>query len=251
LLINWITVAAQIVNFLVLVFLLKRFLFRPILNAIENREKKIAAVMEQAKLAEKKASQLERELAVEKRALLESKQAFLENARQEVQEWREKTLSVAQKEVETLRRQWVDSLNLEKEDFFQSLRVRIIKHVMNVGDKVLSDLANESLDHQVARVFMDKIRANEHRFQSDTFPGPVTVYSGFDVSEALSEELRENLLKRFPKSEELIFKSNKELGIGLVLVAGDIKVEWNLSNYLGDFEKEIFEDLAGMTREKT
>src|SRR5450631_3657146 len=42
-LIDWFTVGAQILNFLVLVWLLKRFLYKPILNAIESREKRIAA----------------------------------------------------------------------------------------------------------------------------------------------------------------------------------------------------------------
>jgi hypothetical protein len=41
-LIDWFTVGAQIVNFLILVWLLKHFLYKPILNAIDAREKRIA-----------------------------------------------------------------------------------------------------------------------------------------------------------------------------------------------------------------
>ena len=42
-LINWFTVGAQVLNFIVLVWLLKRFLYGPVLNAIEAREKRVAA----------------------------------------------------------------------------------------------------------------------------------------------------------------------------------------------------------------
>ena len=42
-LIDWFTVGAQAVNFLILVWLLKRFLYEPVLAAIDAREKKIAA----------------------------------------------------------------------------------------------------------------------------------------------------------------------------------------------------------------
>ncbi len=42
-LINWFTVGAQAINFLILVWLLKRFLYKPILHAIDEREKGIAA----------------------------------------------------------------------------------------------------------------------------------------------------------------------------------------------------------------
>jgi F-type H+-transporting ATPase subunit b len=47
-LIDWFTVSAQVVNFLILVWLLKRFLYRPILNAIDAREKRIATELADA-----------------------------------------------------------------------------------------------------------------------------------------------------------------------------------------------------------
>src|SRR5476651_1021899 len=47
-LIDWFTVGAQALNFIVLVWLLKRFLYKPILNAIDAREKRIAAELADA-----------------------------------------------------------------------------------------------------------------------------------------------------------------------------------------------------------
>jgi hypothetical protein len=51
-LIDWFTVGAQALNFLILVWLMKRFLYKPILNAVAEREKRIAA--ELADAAQKK-----------------------------------------------------------------------------------------------------------------------------------------------------------------------------------------------------
>ena len=56
-LIDWFTVFAQIINFLILIFLLKRFLYGPITRAMEERKKKIATAIEQADSAKKKAKQ--------------------------------------------------------------------------------------------------------------------------------------------------------------------------------------------------
>ena len=42
-LIDWFTVGAQLLNFLILVCLMKRFLYQPVLDAIAAREQKIAA----------------------------------------------------------------------------------------------------------------------------------------------------------------------------------------------------------------
>ena len=57
-LIDWFTVAAQALNFLVLVWLMKRFLYKPILHAIDEREKRIAAEMANA---DKKKAEAEKE----------------------------------------------------------------------------------------------------------------------------------------------------------------------------------------------
>ena len=47
-LIDWFTVGAQAVNFIILVWLLKRYLYKPILNAVDAREKRIAAELADA-----------------------------------------------------------------------------------------------------------------------------------------------------------------------------------------------------------
>ena len=58
--IDWFTVVAQAINFLILVWLLKRFLYKPILHAIDEREKGIAAQLAQAE-AKKAEAQKERD----------------------------------------------------------------------------------------------------------------------------------------------------------------------------------------------
>ena len=59
-LIDWFTVGAQVLNFLILVWLLKHFLYKPILNAIDAREKRIASELADAD-AKKTEAQKERD----------------------------------------------------------------------------------------------------------------------------------------------------------------------------------------------
>ncbi len=46
--IDWFTLIAQVINFLILVWLLRRFLYKPILKAVDEREKKIASQLKDA-----------------------------------------------------------------------------------------------------------------------------------------------------------------------------------------------------------
>ena len=47
-LVDWFTVGAQAINFIILVWLLKRFLYRPILDAVDAREKRVATELADA-----------------------------------------------------------------------------------------------------------------------------------------------------------------------------------------------------------
>jgi len=59
-LIDWFTIGAQALNFLILVWLLKRFLYKPILHAVDAREKRIAGELADAD-AKKAEAQKERD----------------------------------------------------------------------------------------------------------------------------------------------------------------------------------------------
>ena len=55
--IDWFTVVAQIVNFLILVWLLKKFLYGPIIRAMDDRERRIASRLEEANARERQAQE--------------------------------------------------------------------------------------------------------------------------------------------------------------------------------------------------
>src|ERR1700734_781278 len=97
-LIDWFTVGAQVVNFLVLVLLLKHFLYKPIVAAIDAREKRIAAELADAD-AKKAAAQKEREEFQEKnRQFDDQRSSLLAKAQAEANAERERMLGDARKD---------------------------------------------------------------------------------------------------------------------------------------------------------
>jgi F-type H+-transporting ATPase subunit b len=242
-LIDWFTVLAQIVNFLILIFLLKRFLYGPIIRAVEEREKKIAAAMDRARRAEKEAKKRSQELLREKEALLEAKAGFLADAKKEVEAWRERTVTEARREVEKMRQFWLDRLDQDKLSFFVKLKEQVARQIVRIGEKVLHDLANEGLERQVVEVFLRKMEQEISRFQVKRISGTVKVQSGFELGDELTEELRSRVSVWFPQAQPIRFEVASELGIGLQVLAGDRKVDWNLTSYLEELEKEILATL--------
>ena len=247
-LIDWFTVVAQFLNFLILIYLLKRFLYGPVIKAMEEREKKIADAMNQAEKAEEKARKRAIELAQDKQALLEAKDRLMVEAKNEVTVWRERAIKTARLEVERLNQAWMDRLTQDKQAFLQKLKVRVAGQVIRIGEKVLQDLANEGLEQQVISVFLKKLEQEKDRIQFKNISGRVLIQLGFEMNEDRSQELRAKLIEWFPKSKSVRFEVEDKLGIGIQVRAGGRKVEWNLADYLEKLEKEIIADL--LTTEK-
>jgi F-type H+-transporting ATPase subunit b len=106
-LIDWFTVGAQALNFLILVWLLKHFLYKPVLNAIDAREKRIAGELADAD-AKKAEAQKERDEFNHKNEVFDQQRAaLLSQAVDEVKTERQRLLDEARKaaDVQSAKRQ--------------------------------------------------------------------------------------------------------------------------------------------------
>ena len=242
-LIDWFTVFAQIINFLILIYLLKRFLYGPIIRAMEARERKIAHAMEQARKAEAEAKRRSDELVKERQALTDAREGLMAKAKEEVREWRERSLDDARHELEKLRQTWMNGLNRDKQVFLVRLKRHVTSQVIRIGEKALRDLASEGLERQVISVFLKKLAQEGERFQFENVSTNVHVQSGFELNDRLSDELRMQLSKWFPRAPSFQFEVAAELGIGIQVRADHMKVGWNLTRYLEEMEKEILSEL--------
>src|SRR5476649_2079368 len=102
-LIDWFTVGAQALNFLILVWLLKRFLYRPVRGAIDAREKRIAAELADADARKAEAQRERDDFQGKNKAFDEQRAALLAQARGEAGAERGRLLDGARNEAQALR----------------------------------------------------------------------------------------------------------------------------------------------------
>src|SRR5271167_451595 len=109
-LIDWFTVCAQAINFLILVWLLKHFLYKPILNAIDVREKRIAAELADA-AAKKAEAEKERDEFQHKNEEFDKQRAsLLAKATDEAKAERQRLLDEARKAADALTSKRMETL---------------------------------------------------------------------------------------------------------------------------------------------
>lgn len=239
-LIDWFTVGAQIVNFLILVWLLKRFLYGPIVKAMRTRSERIAREVNEAKAARREAEDKEKRLSQERAELQAERERLMEQAKADVRAWREEATERARREVDENRSSWLEGLRREQERTGDMLKRRIAAQVLAVSRAVLADLADESLDAKVAERFVEQLKRQKNEGGPGFgHSGEVRLQSGHELPDDVRERLREEVSRLFPEADKVTVGSNGDLGLGLSLVAGDRKWDLNLSSYLQGLEQDI------------
>jgi len=155
--INWFTVIAQIVNFLILVWLLKRFLYKPILKAIDERERKIESQLKDADDRESNAKMEQDEFKKKNEEFAQGKKERMDKAVAETNVERDKLMEDARNEAAELRIKLQKSLSEMQENLNRDIAQKTQQEVFAIARKTLADLASQSLEEQSTSLFIKRI----------------------------------------------------------------------------------------------
>ncbi|MDB5862378.1 MAG: synthase subunit b [Betaproteobacteria bacterium] len=244
-LIDWFTVGAQALNFLLLVWLMKRFLYKPILQSIDEREKRIAGRLADAD-AKKVEAVKERDAFEHKnQALDQQRAALLNQATDDAKVERQRLLGQAQKDADALSARRQETLMHEAETLNQALVRRTRQEVFAITRKVLSDLATTSLEERLGEVFTRRLRdmdgPQKERLAEAlrTASGPAILRSAFDLPAQQRATIQNALNETFSAEVRVQYETAPELVSGIELTANGQKIAWSISDYLESLEKGV------------
>jgi F-type H+-transporting ATPase subunit b len=235
--INWITVAAQIVNFLVLVWLLKRFLYGPIMRAMARREEEIRTRLENARDERERAQEKQRELDRKIEQLEKERESRLAAARREADALRSKLEAEARETVEAKQQAWLAQIDDDRGQFLEALRGEVRTAFRDVAQSALEDLANTDLAERLATVFIERLDALEghdlDRFREGAKEsGRITVESGTVLDEETRGRLTRALENIVGSHVAVDFEDEGRKFVGIGVRARSATVEWSLDDYL-------------------
>ncbi len=244
-LIDWFTVIAQIVNFLVLVGLLKYFLYDRILNAMDKREEQIQGRIEEAQSKKEQAEHAQKQYNNKRRDLEERKQEMLEEARKEAENKKRDLIDDARDQAEQAKQRWLSSVEQEKRSFLHELRRTMGKEAISVARKTLKDLADEDLDAQVTEKFIQEIkRLSEEQVEkikkaADQRSGEITVTTATPIARNQRNTLERELTELLGRDLNVQFKESDELICGAALTIPGHKVSWSMEGHLDSLEGNV------------
>ncbi len=253
---DWFTLAAQLVNFLILVWLLKRFLYKPILNAIDEREKLIAMHLQDAESIKAEASKELDNYQQKNSRFEEQRQELLNQAIGEVNTERQKLLGQTRKEVETLRMRLMETLQAEQLNMSSEIIRRTRTEVFAIARKTLADLASVDLEDQMASVFIRRLKTlnpDERKSLYSALKSPVpkiAIRSTFDLLPAQQSDIQNALKSALNLATDIQFETAPHLVSGIELITNGYKVAWTIEDYLGSLETHITQLLNEKTELK-
>ena len=246
-LIDWFTVGAQALNFLILVWLMKRFLYKPILHAIDAREKRIAKELADANAKQAEAKQERDEFRLKNEVFDQQRAALLSQATTEARAERQRLLDEARLESDTLRAKRQDMLISEYGNLRDEI-ARLTQHeVFGIARKALTDLATTSLEERMTVVFISRLQEMDDTTKQQlahnlkTASDPALLRSAFELPAEQRAAIQTALNETFQAEIQVRFETVPELISGIELTTNGQKLAWSIADYLLSLEKGVDE----------
>jgi F-type H+-transporting ATPase subunit b len=244
---NWSTVVLEIVNFLILVWILKHFLYRPVLRVIEQRRAGIEATLSEAQQREETAEKLRAQFENRLAGWQQDKAAAHEELQREIQQQRSRALAELQRTLDAER---------EKAEVIERRRARELEEgreraALELGarfaSRLLEGLSGPQLEARIVELFSDdlaRIDGAQQQALRRAVAGDadaVTVQSAFALDAAQRQRLSKALAKLLGREPTLAFVEQPELIAGLRLSLGDWSLGANLRDELRGFVEQAHE----------
>lgn len=232
--VDWITVIAQIANFLILVWLLKRFLYRPILDGIDAREAEIAQRMDEARRVRDRADAKQVEFA-NRLAKFESDQSkVLETTDAQAQAARQKMIVETREQLRVERTAFARDQQAEAKRYVAMLQKSGAEALLALTRKALVDLADQTFEERMVIQAGKQIDASRGELLEAAAQAGEAVVTTRDVlSDPVRANLKDQITSRLP-NVTLRFTADPTQAPGLILRVGGVQVSWTVDSYIGE-----------------
>jgi F-type H+-transporting ATPase subunit b len=272
-LIDWFTVGAQTINFILLVWLLKRFLYQPILNAIDAREKKITDELARADAVSQQANQAKASFERKVQEFELQRDQLLADATETAKAEHQRLLEAAHQSLKQLEMKRQKDLQDKMQTLQDSIRSLAQRELFAVAKNALRDLAAVDIESQIVAVFVKQLRDMDSDAKSE-LRAALTATPLYDATSKLATQPKSpatqikvrssNTLSADQQSTiaavlaeflgndfQLQFEQSADMIGGIELATNSFKIGWNLAEYLQSLEDSLSEDIKGQLNTET
>jgi F-type H+-transporting ATPase subunit b len=196
------TILFQIINFVVLLFILKRLLYRPIREIMQKRKELVEKTLAEADAAKNEARMMREKCEREMEGLNDMKAQMADEMKAEVEAERERLLEEAKDKAHIMVEKEKAILEKERKKFEEELKETAVEAVSVLAARLLRDLSDGDLQRSIyGRLMDDTGRISSHIMEAGKGQGEVTleVSSAYPLSEDELDVLRKSIESQVSK----------------------------------------------------
>ncbi len=206
---------AQIVNFLIVFLLLWKGVWPKVTKMLDERAERIAQGLEDARAAEEKLANAEREREEVLRQARAEGQKYIEEARQRAEEQAKQILAEARAEAEKIRTQAREQAEEERNRILAEARDDIVALAMAAAERLVSVSLDEAKQREIVNAFFTAAPP-----EAKGLGGQVTVISAVPLTDEEKARLQQAI-----GAESVTYQVDPSILGGLILRAGDKVVD--------------------------
>ena len=241
--IDWFTTGAQIINFLILVWLLKKLLFRPIISAMERREQGLADRLQQVETKMSEAQALKKQYEKHLQQLQIENDEVLSQARQQAETEKAESLLRLNEEIQQKKNRFDAEMSKEQQKLGPLISRTIAEKSLTLSHKILTRLADQTLEQRIVDHFLqhlselpenEKVSIRQLLIEDN----PATVITRFQPDTATRQQIQ-NWFDSFAPDSRLLFNQRDYIVCGIALEVAGRSWEWNVDRYLTELGTEL------------
>jgi F-type H+-transporting ATPase subunit b len=240
---SWWTFALQAVNFLVLVWLLRRFLFKPVTAMVARRKEQLAHGMAEVAAEKQTALKLQQDLQAQRAGIEAERQKAIDQQRTQLAAESKKMIEEARAEAQKIREQAATQIDAERAAASEELFSQTVELAMNLAEKLVREVAFPSIDQAfMTRVldYWDHLSAPERAaLVSQLGPNPVVVTTAHPLGAPEEAAWREQLGQRIGVVASIEFKSDPALIAGAEIKFPSAILRFNWRDALTSAARDI------------
>lgn len=251
---DWFTIAAQAVNLLILIFLLHRFLYKPVSKAMDERRKKIDEKFEKAENLIADNEQKQEELNQKEKEIADRKDEILYEAKEDAKEKSKEILAEAKENAREKQDKWLKNFEKEKKKMIGQLRRDIGLYAFRLTSKILSEMADQDMESQIIRKFGTKIddlikdKDTDIKKMIKKAEGKINIETSFDINKEQKERI-EKIIHDKIDVEEIDFEINKDMIAGISVSINGHQIKWSIEDHMDSLEDRYLNELNEVKEE--
>ncbi|MBN1934651.1 MAG: F0F1 ATP synthase subunit B [Anaerolineae bacterium] len=247
--INWSTLLFQIINFAVMVFILFRFFFKPVVKALDDRAKRVTNALDEAARREREAeamhSEYEQKLTEANELVIQMKQ----QAQEDLEKTKQQFIAQAQKEIEQMRNRAHDEIEDARRQAVHQHRLELGHLVTTLSARLIHEAGGEGFQKAALQEFfarLDTLSADTYRerFSSldEEIIGIQLVTAG-QVEPEMINLVKDKVAALIDRRIEVRHTVNPALVAGATLRFGDMMIDGSLEGQLDSLRAQYIREL--------